>query len=112
MVAPKPRESRTVEPDFTACVSFARAWDNPRPDNHREQLPRTENPAKRRVKHRTEFLPDPWVFGFRRLLDTVTEPVRPLLARVRDLALRVPCPTKEIGNKVILSIQPDILALA
>ena len=55
----------------------------------RDLLPKIEKPAKVRVEHRPAFLPDPWVFGFHRLLEGVTQPVRPLLARVRDLALRI-----------------------
>jgi hypothetical protein len=76
----------------------------------RDLLPKPEKPAEVREEHRPEFLPDCWVFGFHRLLDGVTQPVRPLLARVRDLALRVPCTLKKVRRTLILHIQPDILA--
>ena len=76
----------------------------------RELLPAKEKPAKPRVEHRPEFLPEPWVFGFHRLVDGVTQPVRPLLGRVRDMALRVPGALRLVGEKLKVYVQPDILA--
>jgi hypothetical protein len=78
----------------------------------RDQLPRPEKPVKAKVEHRPEFLPEHWVFGFHRLLDGITQPVKPLLARVRDLALRVPCAVRRIGPRLRLQVRPDILAPA
>ena len=76
----------------------------------RDLLPKLEKPAKVRVEHRPDFLPDPWVFGFHRLLDGVTLPVRPILARVRDLALRIPVELRKVKGKLVLYARPDILA--
>jgi hypothetical protein len=51
----------------------------------RDLLPQEEKPRKARLEHRPDFLPEPWVFGFHQLVDDVTQKVRPLLARVRDM---------------------------
>jgi hypothetical protein len=74
----------------------------------RDLIPKPEKLAKVKVEHRPDFLPEPWVFGFHRLLDGV--PVRPLLARFRDVALRVPCELRIVGERLHLYVQPDILA--
>ena len=76
----------------------------------RDLLPKSEKPAKVRVEHRPAFLPDPWVFGFHRLLDGITQPVRPLLGRVRDLALRIPVEIRRAKRGLVLYARPDILA--
>lgn len=78
----------------------------------RELLPMAEKPAKAKVEHRPAYLPDPWVFGYHRTLDGVMQPIRPLLARVRDLALMVPVELRKMGAKLILYARPDILAPA
>jgi hypothetical protein len=76
----------------------------------RDQIPKPEKPAKVRVEHRPDFLPEPWVFGFHRLLDGLTQPVRPLLDRFRDMALRVSGELRKVGEHLHLYVQPDILA--
>jgi hypothetical protein len=78
----------------------------------RDLLPKAEKPAKERVEHHSAFLPDSLVFGFHRVLDDITQEVRPLLARVRDLALRVPVELKQAGKELALYLRPDILAPA
>jgi hypothetical protein len=47
-------------------------------------------------------LPEPWVFGFHQLADDVTQKVHPLLARVRDMALRVPGELRTVGKELVL----------
>jgi hypothetical protein len=76
----------------------------------RDLLPKPEKPARIRLEHRPEFLPEAWVFGFHRLLNGMTQPVRPLLSRVRDLALRVPCLLKTVGERTFILNLPDIQA--
>ena len=76
----------------------------------RDLLPKAEKPAKAWVERSTAFLPDHLVFGFHRLLDGVTREIKPLLARVRDLALRIPVELKKVGKNLALHIRPDILA--
>lgn len=78
----------------------------------RDLLPKAEKPAKEWVERSTAFLPDHLVFGFHRLVDSVNRGVRPLLGRVRDLALRVPVELKKAGKSLVLYIRPDILAPA
>lgn len=75
----------------------------------RDKLPLPVKPAKQRVEHRPQFLPEHWVFGFHRLLDGTTQAVRPLLARVRDLALRVPGELIRHRGRLRLYVRPDIL---
>ena len=78
----------------------------------RDLLPKVEKPAKVRVEHHPAFLPDSVVFGFHRFLDGATQEVRPILTRVRDLALRIPVELKKAGKKLALYVRPDILAPA
>ena len=78
----------------------------------RDLLPKAEKPVKVRVEHHPAFLPDSLVFGFHHFLDGATQEVRPLLMRVRDLALRIPVELKKAGKKVALYVRPDILAPA
>ena len=75
----------------------------------RDLLPKIEKPAKARVEHRPAFLPDPWVFGFHRLLDGITQSVRPLLARVRDLALRIPVEIRR-AKRIRAGIDKNVVA--
>lgn len=76
----------------------------------REQLPKEEIPRKANVEHRPEFLPEPWVSEFHRTVDGATVQVRPLLSRVRDMALRVSGELKQVGKRLFLYVRPDILA--
>ena len=76
----------------------------------RELLPMREKTAKEKVEHRPRYLPEPWVFGYHRNLDGVMNPIRPLLARVRDMALRIPGEVRKVGQKLVLYTRPDILA--
>lgn len=76
----------------------------------REQLPKAEKPRKQRVERQPAFLPDHWVFGYQRVVRGVADTVRPLLARVRDMALRVPCELRRIGKRLRVIVSPDILA--
>ena len=76
----------------------------------REQLPKAEKPCRQRVEHKPAFLPDQWVFGYQRVVRDVMDTVRPLLARVRDMALRVPCELRQRGRRLVLAVSPDILA--
>jgi hypothetical protein len=76
----------------------------------RDLLPKAEKPAKEWVERNPAFLPDHLVFGFHRLVDGAMREVRPLLARVRDLALRVPVELKKAGKRLALYVRPDILA--
>lgn len=78
----------------------------------REQLPMDEIPVKAHTEHRPKFLPKPWVQRFHHTVTEVTAKVRPLLSRVRDLALRVTGDLKRIGNQLRLYVRPDILAPA
>ena len=78
----------------------------------REQLPKDEIPLKVHVEHRPAFLPEPWVSEFHRTVEGVTAQVRPLLSRVRDLALRVTGELKRVGDRLLLYVRPDILAPA
>ena len=78
----------------------------------REQLPKAGKPRRQRVEHRPAFLPDQWVFGYQRVLLDAMDTVRPLLARVRDMALRVPCELRQRGRRLLLAVSPDILAPA
>ncbi len=76
----------------------------------REQLPMDEIPVKARTEHRPKFLPKPWVQRFHHAVEGVTAKVRPLLSRVRDLALRVTGDLKRVGDQLRLYARPDILA--
>lgn len=76
----------------------------------REQLPMDEIPLKVHVEHRPAFLPLPWVSEFHRTIEKSTTQVRPLLSRVRDMALRVTGELKKVGKQVLLTVRPDILA--
>ena len=76
----------------------------------REQLPKDEIPLKVHVEHRPAFLPEPWVGEFHRTVEGATVQVRPLLSRVRDLALRVTGELKKVGDQLFLYVRPDILA--
>ncbi len=76
----------------------------------RDLLPKEEKPRKARLEHRPDFLPEPWVFGFHQLVDDATQKIRPLLARVRDLALRVPGELRKAGKELVLYARPDLLA--
>jgi len=78
----------------------------------REKLPMEEIPLKVRTEHRPKFLSKPWVQGFHHTVEGVTVKVRPLLSRVRDLALRVAGDLKRVGEKLMLHVRPDILAPA
>jgi hypothetical protein len=77
----------------------------------REMLPPVETPQETRVEHRPAYLPEGWVLSFRQTLpeEPPMRPVRPLLARVRDMALRVPCTFKKIGQRLRLIVCPDLL---
>jgi hypothetical protein len=77
----------------------------------REALPPVETPQEIRVEHRPAYLPEGWVLGFRQTLpeEPPMRPVRPLLARVRDMALRVPCAFLKIGQRLRLIVCPDLL---
>lgn len=76
----------------------------------REQLPKEEKLRKQKVEHRPAFLPEPWVFGYHRTIQGLTDTVLPLLSRVRDMALRVPCELRKIGKRLRVLVKPDILA--
>jgi len=78
----------------------------------REQLPMDEIPMKARTERRPKFLPKPWVQAFHHTVEGVTAKVRPLLSRVRDLALRVTGDLKRVGDHLTLYARPDILAPA
>lgn len=76
----------------------------------REALPLAETPQESRVEHRPAYLPEPWVLGFRQTSEgQPMRPVRPLLSRVRDMALRVPCMLKKVGQHLRLIVSPDLL---
>jgi len=76
----------------------------------REKLPHEEKPKKEKIERRPAFLAEPWVFGYQRTLHAVRQTVLPLLTRVRDMALRIPCEIKKIKRRLHITARPDVLA--